>query len=160
MRALTAGTTRAVFHHFRIRDYFLEDQLLSTPHLYFLYLKYQMMITTLSPLSPVHAWSRALRPAGTAWSIQQSAILFCRARAGWRWVTCQQPRCQLEMWSTYRLCARNGSLILAAKTLFSSPYAAPGSSPKHTRTLKMDWSRRNGNRRPAVLPQPATLSND
>ena len=37
MRVLTAGTTRAVFHHFRIRDYFLNDQLLSTPHLYFLY---------------------------------------------------------------------------------------------------------------------------
>ncbi len=32
MRVLTAGTARAVFHHFRIRDYFLDDQLLSTPH--------------------------------------------------------------------------------------------------------------------------------
>ena len=37
MHVLTAGTARAVFQHFRTRDYFLDDQLLPTPHLYFLY---------------------------------------------------------------------------------------------------------------------------
>jgi hypothetical protein len=31
IRNLTAGTARAVFHHFRTRKYFLDDQLLSTP---------------------------------------------------------------------------------------------------------------------------------
>jgi hypothetical protein len=32
MQVLTAGTARAVFLHFRSRDYFLDVQLLSTPH--------------------------------------------------------------------------------------------------------------------------------
>ena len=38
MRALTAGTARACIHDLRFHDHFLDDQLLSTPHLYFLYL--------------------------------------------------------------------------------------------------------------------------
>ena len=37
MRVLTAGTARACIHDLRFRDHFLDDQLLSTPHLYFLY---------------------------------------------------------------------------------------------------------------------------
>jgi hypothetical protein len=37
IQLLTAGTARAVFRHLGLRDYFLDDQLLSTPHLYFLY---------------------------------------------------------------------------------------------------------------------------
>ena len=36
-QVLTAGTSRAVFRHLRLREYPLDDQLLSTPHLYFLY---------------------------------------------------------------------------------------------------------------------------
>ena len=37
MRALIAGTARCS-RSFEVRDYFLDDQLLSTPHQYFLYL--------------------------------------------------------------------------------------------------------------------------
>jgi hypothetical protein len=35
---LTAGTLRACIHDLRLRDHFLNDQVISTPHLYFLYL--------------------------------------------------------------------------------------------------------------------------
>ena len=38
MPVLTEGTARAIFHHFRTRGYFLDGQLLPTPHEYFLYL--------------------------------------------------------------------------------------------------------------------------
>ena len=37
MRVLTAGTARACIHDLRFHDHFLDDQLLPTPHLYFLY---------------------------------------------------------------------------------------------------------------------------
>jgi len=37
MRVLTAGTARACIHDLRFQDHFLDDQLPSTPHLYFLY---------------------------------------------------------------------------------------------------------------------------
>ena len=36
--ALTTGTARAIFRHFKFRDYSLGNQILSTPLLYFLYL--------------------------------------------------------------------------------------------------------------------------
>jgi hypothetical protein len=35
MHVLTAGTARVCIHDLRFRDYFLDAQLLATPHLYF-----------------------------------------------------------------------------------------------------------------------------
>jgi hypothetical protein len=59
IQVLTAGTALAVFRHLRLRDYLLDDQLLSTPHLYFLYLKY--LSSDNDPLFQYHRWKANLR---------------------------------------------------------------------------------------------------
>lgn len=43
--ALTTGTARAVFRHFKFRDYSLGNHILSTPLLYFLYLHGLCLVT-------------------------------------------------------------------------------------------------------------------